>query len=105
MVDVGFVLMGIGVGFGKFWVKEVVMVVIFFFLLEFFIQGVKGVVFNVIGGIDLILYEVNVVVEIIYEVVDVDVNIIFGVVIDDCLQGEMRIIVIVMGFNGEKEKF
>lgn len=83
MVDVGLVLMGIGMGFGKFRVREVVNAVIFFFLFEFFIEGVKGVVFNIIGGIDLMLYEVNVVVEIIYEVVDFNVNIIFGVVIDD----------------------
>ncbi len=60
-------------------------------------------VFNVTGGSDLTLHEVNVAAEIIYEVVDADANIIFGAVIDDRLQGEMRITVIATGFNGEKE--
>lgn len=104
MADAGSALMGIGVGSGKSRAKEAATAAISSPLLETSIQGAKGVVFNVTGGTDLTLHEVNVAAEIIYEVVDADANIIFGAVIDDRLQGEMRITVIATGFNGEKEK-
>jgi cell division protein FtsZ len=104
MADAGSALMGIGVGSGKSRAKEAATAAISSPLLESSIQGAKGVVFNVTGGTDLTLHEVNVAAEIIYEVVDADANIIFGAVIDDRLQGEMRITVIATGFNGEKEK-
>ncbi|AIE75824.1 MULTISPECIES: cell division protein FtsZ [unclassified Synechocystis] len=104
MADAGSALMGIGVGSGKSRAKEAATAAISSPLLESSIQGAKGVVFNVTGGTDLTLHEVNVAAEIIYEVVDPDANIIFGAVIDDRLQGEMRITVIATGFNGEKEK-
>jgi len=104
MADAGSALMGIGVGSGKSRAKEAATAAISSPLLESSIQGAKGVVFNVTGGSDLTLHEVNVAAEIIYEVVDADANIIFGAVIDDHLQGEMRITVIATGFNGDKEK-
>lgn len=104
MADAGSALMGIGVGSGKSRAKEASTAAISSPLLESSIQGAKGVVFNVTGGSDLTLHEVNVAAEIIYEVVDADANIIFGAVIDDRLQGEMRITVIATGFNGEKEE-
>jgi cell division protein FtsZ len=47
------------------------------------------------------LNEVNTAAETIYEVVDPNANIIFGAVIDDKMQGEMRITVIATGFTGE----
>lgn len=55
--------------------------------------------FNVTGGSDLTLHEVNAAAEIIYEGVDPNANIIFGAVIDERLQGEVRITVIATGFN------
>jgi cell division protein FtsZ len=70
-------------------------------LLESSIDGARGVVFNITGGSDLTLHEVNAAAEIIYEVVDPNANIIFGAVIDDRLQGELRITVIATGFTGE----
>ena len=72
-------------------------------LLESSIQGAKGVVFNITGGHDLTLHEVNIAAEIIYDVVDPNANIIFGAVIDERLQGEIRITVIATGFTGDEE--
>jgi cell division protein FtsZ len=103
MADAGSALMGIGLGSGKSRAKEAATAAISSPLLESSIEGAKGVVFNVTGGYDLTLHEVNVAAEIIYEVVDPNANIIFGAVIDERLQGEIRITVIATGFNGEKE--
>ena len=103
MADAGSALMGIGIGSGKSRAKEAATAAISSPLLESSIEGAKGVVFNVTGGYDLTLHEVNVAAEIIYEVVDTNANIIFGSVIDERLQGEIRITVIATGFSGDKE--
>jgi cell division protein FtsZ len=58
-------------------------------------------VFNITGGRDLTLHEVNIAAEAIYEVVDPNANIIFGAVIDEKMQGEIRITVIATGFSGD----
>lgn len=101
MADAGSALMGIGVGSGKSRAKEAANAAISSPLLESSIEGARGVVFNITGGSDLTLHEVNAAAEIIYEVVDPNANIIFGAVIDERLQGEVRITVIATGFTGE----
>ncbi|MGL5033226.1 MAG: cell division protein FtsZ [Microcystaceae cyanobacterium] len=101
MADAGSALMGIGIGSGKSRAKEGASAAISSPLLESSIVGAKGVVFNITGGHDLTLHEVNVAAETIYEVVDPNANIIFGAVIDERMQGEMRITVIATGFTGE----
>jgi cell division protein FtsZ len=70
-------------------------------LLEASIDGAKGVVLNITGGHDLTLHEVNIAAETIYEVVDPNANIIFGAVIDEKMQGEIKITVIATGFSPE----
>lgn len=101
MADAGSALMGIGVGSGKSRSREAAITAISSPLLESSIDGAKGVVFNITGGSDLTLHEVNAAAEIIYEAVDPNANIIFGAVLDDRLQGEVRITVIATGFSPE----
>jgi cell division protein FtsZ len=101
MADAGSALMGIGVSSGKSRAREAAIAAISSPLLECSIEGARGVVFNITGGSDLTLHEVNAAAETIYEVVDPNANIIFGAVIDDRLQGEVRITVIATGFTGE----
>ena len=101
MADAGSALMGIGVGSGKSRAREAAIAATSSPLLETSIDGAGGVVFNITGGSDLTLHEVNQAAEIIYEAVDPNANIIFGAVIDDRLQGEIRITVIATGFSGE----
>ncbi|MDX2230374.1 MAG: cell division protein FtsZ [Leptolyngbyaceae cyanobacterium bins.349] len=103
MADAGSALMGIGVGTGKSRAREAAVASISSPLLESSIDGARGVVFNITGGNDLTLHEVNSAAEIIYEVVDPNANIIFGAVIDERLQGEIRITVIATGFTGETQ--
>ncbi|AFZ11090.1 cell division protein FtsZ [Crinalium epipsammum PCC 9333] len=103
MADAGSALMGIGIGSGKSRAREAAMAAISSPLLESSVEGARGVVFNITGGSDLTLHEVNAAAETIYEVVDPNANIIFGAVIDDRLQGEIRITVIATGFTGETQ--
>ncbi|HEY9893751.1 MAG TPA: cell division protein FtsZ [Candidatus Sericytochromatia bacterium] len=103
MADAGSALMGIGVGSGKSRAREAAMSAISSPLLESSIEGARGVVLNITGGSDLTLHEVNAAAETVYEVVDPNANIIFGAVIDDRLQGEIRITVIATGFTGETQ--
>jgi cell division protein FtsZ len=103
MADAGSALMGIGVGSGKSRAREAAMTAISSPLLDSSIDGARGVVFNITGGGDLTLHEVNSAAEIIYEAVDPNANIIFGAVIDDRLQGEVRITVIATGFAADAQ--
>jgi cell division protein FtsZ len=101
MADAGSALMGIGIGSGKSRAREGAVAAISSPLLESSIEGAKGVVLNITGGVDLTLHEVNAAAETIYEIVDPNANIIFGAVIDERMQGEVRITVIATGFTGE----
>ena len=103
MADAGSALMGIGIGSGKSRAREAANAAISSPLLESSIEGARGVVFNITGGHDLTLHEVNTAAETIYDVVDPNANIIFGAVIDERLQGEVRITVIATGFTGEAQ--
>ena len=105
MADAGSALMGIGLGSGKSRAREAAVAAVSSPLLEASIHGAKGVVINITGGYDLTLHEVNAAADSIYEVVDEDANIIFGAVIDESLDGEVRITVIATGFDGEAEEF
>jgi len=99
MADAGSAMMGIGHGSGKSRAREAATAAIASPLLEASIEGAKGVVFNITGGTDLTLHEVTAAAETIYEVVDPDANIIFGAVLDERLQGEVKMTVIATGFS------
>lgn len=71
-------------------------------MLEVSIEGAQGVIFNISGGRDLTLDEVNAASEIISSKVDPDANIIFGMVTDPQIQDEVTITVIATGFPVEQ---
>jgi cell division protein FtsZ len=104
MADAGSAMMGVGLASGKTRAKEAAIAAIDSPLLESSIMGARGVVFNITGGNDLTLHEINTAAETIYEVVDASANIIFGAVIDEKRQGEIQITVIATGFSGEPAK-
>ncbi len=68
-------------------------------LLDITIDGARGILFNVTGGPDLTLYDVNQAAAIIKETAHPDVNLIFGAVIDTNMKDEVRITVIATGFE------
>ncbi len=73
-------------------------------LLDVSIDGAQGILFNVTGGNDLSLYEVNEAAEIIRRTADPDANIIFGAVVDPNMKDGIRITVIATGFDAIKEQ-
>lgn len=68
-------------------------------MLDVTIDGAKGILFNVTGGSDLSLYEINQAASIIRATAHPDVNLIFGAVIDETMGDEIRITVIATGFE------
>ncbi|MCX5750905.1 MAG: cell division protein FtsZ [Candidatus Saganbacteria bacterium] len=99
MYEAGSAMMGIGTASGENRAVEAAEQAISSPLLEETITGAKGVIFNVTGGSDLTLYEVNDAAEVIYNAVDPEANIIFGAVIDEKMQGDIMITVIATGFK------
>jgi len=68
-------------------------------LLETTIEGARGVIFNITGGLDLSMYEVNEAAEMIARAVDSEAQIIFGASIDPSMQGKVRVTVLAAGFG------
>jgi cell division protein FtsZ len=68
-------------------------------LLDITIDGARGILFNVTGGSDLTLFDVNQAAAIIKETAHPDVNLIFGAVIDPAMKDAVRITVIATGFD------
>lgn len=104
MADAGTALMGIGRGSGENRAAEAAKAAIDSPLLEVSIDGAKGVLFNVTGGKDLGMYEVDEAARIITKSVDADAKIIFGAVIDEGLSDEVKITVIATGFDEQVRK-
>ncbi|MBU6388932.1 cell division protein FtsZ [Patescibacteria group bacterium] len=104
MQDAGSALMGIGRGSGDNRAIEAARTAIESPLLELSIDGAKGILFNITGGTDLGMYEIDEAAKAITEAADPDANIIFGAIIDEAMQGEVKITVIATGFEGEAGK-
>jgi len=104
MSDAGSALMGIGHGSGDNRAIEAARAAIDSPLLELSIDGAKGILFNITGGPDLGMYEIDEAAKAITEAADADANIIFGAIIDEAMQGEVKITVIATGFESEHQK-
>nr|POF08370.1 cell division protein ftsz like 2-2, chloroplastic [Quercus suber] len=72
-------------------------------LLDIGIERATGIVWNITGGSDLTLFEVNAAAEVIYDLVDPTANLIFGAVIDPSLSGQVSITLIATGFKRQEE--
>ncbi|HLG51297.1 MAG: cell division protein FtsZ [Chloroflexi bacterium] len=101
MSHAGSALMAIGRGEGEERAAAAARSAIASPLLEVSIDGAKGVLFNVTGGPDLTLFEVNEAADVITKAADPEANVIFGAVIDPHMQGEVKITVIATGFDGK----
>ena len=100
MANSGSALMGIGRAMGEDRAIEAAKMAINSPLLEVSINGARGVLFNVSGGTDLAMAEINEAARIITEHIDADAKVIFGAVLDDKLKkGEIKITVVATGFN------
>jgi cell division protein FtsZ len=103
MRDAGSSMMGIGLGTGENRAIDAAKAAVMSPLLEVNITGARGILFNVTGGSDLGLFEVNEAAEVIKEAADPEANIIFGTVIDDRMRDEVKVTVIATGFDGSRK--
>lgn len=99
MTNSGSALMGIGTGSGENRATSAARMAIASPLLEVTVEGAKGVLFNITGGKDLTMTEVDEASKMISSAVDPDANIIFGATIDEALVDQIRITVIATGFD------
>jgi cell division protein FtsZ len=99
MSEGGAALMAVGRGTGEDRAKTAAEQAISSQLLDITIDGARGVLFNVTGGTNLTLFEVNQAAAIIRETAHPDVNMIFGAVIEPDMGDEVRVTVIATGFE------
>lgn len=99
MSSAGSALMGIGRASGDERAVKAAQQAVESPLLEVSIDGARGVLFNVIGGNDMSMHEINSAAETITAAADPDANIIFGATINPDLEGEIIITVVATGFD------
>ena len=99
MSNAGSALMGIGTGVGENRAQTAARTAVASPLLEVSIDGAKGLLFNIIGGPDLTMTEVDEAAKIISQAADPDANIIFGATIDDSMVDQIKITVVATGFD------
>lgn len=104
MHDAGSALMGIGRASGENRAIEAARQAIDSPLLELSIDGAMGILYNITGGPDMTMYEVEEASKAITEAAHPEANIIFGAIVDDAMSGEIKITVIATGFENEMAK-
>lgn len=104
MSNAGSALMGIGTGIGENRAQAAARAAIASPLLEISMDGARGVLFNIIGGPDLTMSEVDEAAKIISSSADSDANIIFGATIDESMHDQLRITVVATGFDQTKQR-
>ncbi len=102
MKDAGPAWMSIGRGSGQNRAVDAAKEALASPLLDVTAGGAKGVLFNVVGGSSLTLFEVNEAAEVIKQAVDPEANIIFGVAHDPKMDKEVKITLIATGFISKK---
>src|SRR3989344_1494196 len=90
MKDSGTALLGIGHGVGENRAQMAARAAVSSPLLDLSIEGAKGVLFNIAGGPDLTMFEVDEAAKVISSSADPDANIIFGAVIRDDMSDQIR---------------
>jgi cell division protein FtsZ len=98
MCDSGTAMLGVGVASGKNRAEEAALAATSAPLIEHSIERATGVVYNITGGKDLTLQEVNTVSQVVTSLADPSANVIFGAVIDDKYEGEVHVTIIATGF-------
>ncbi|MFC1991986.1 cell division protein FtsZ [Chloroflexota bacterium] len=98
MKDAGPAWMSIGRGSGQNRAVDAAKEALASPLLDVSAGGSKGVLFNVVGGDNLSLFEVNQAAEVIRQAVDPEANIIFGVASDPSMDKDIQITLIATGF-------
>lgn len=104
MTNAGSSLMGIGVGTGENKAQIAARAAVSSPLLEINMEGARGVLFNITGGPEMSMTEVDEAARIISEAADPDANIIFGTTVDNELHDTIKITLVATGFDQTKQK-
>jgi cell division protein FtsZ len=104
MQEAGSALMAIGHGSGEGRMVNAARMAIESPLLEISIEGATGVLYNVTGGLDLGMVELDEAAQIIAQSADPDANIIFGATIDETMGKDVKITLIATGFDEGRNK-
>jgi cell division protein FtsZ len=104
MQDGGAALMAIGRSGGENRAREAAERAIHSALLDVSIEGARSIIFNIKGGEELSLFEVNEAAEVIRASAHPECNIIFGAVIDADMKDEVQLTVIATGFDKPKKE-
>jgi cell division protein FtsZ len=99
MSEGGAALMAVGIASGESRARAAAEQAITSNLLDVTIDGARGILFNITGGADLSMFEVNEAATIIKAAAHPDCNVIFGAVIDETMKDQIRITVIATGFD------
>ncbi|HEV2340111.1 MAG TPA: cell division protein FtsZ [Patescibacteria group bacterium] len=105
MTNAGSALMGIGMGSGENRAQMAARAAVSSPLLEVSMEGARGVLFNITGGSDLTMNEVDEASKIIAEAADPDANIIFGTTVDETMHDQIKITVVAAGFDSTNQQF
>ncbi|XP_047337659.1 cell division protein FtsZ homolog 1, chloroplastic-like [Impatiens glandulifera] len=104
MKDSGTAMLGVGVSSGKNRAQEAAEQATLAPLIGSSIQSATGVVYNITGGKDITLQEVNRVSQVVTSLADPSANIIFGAVVDERYNGEIHVTIIATGFSQSFQK-
>ncbi|KAL6199430.1 hypothetical protein ACLB2K_026135 [Fragaria x ananassa] len=104
MKDSGTAMLGVGVSSSKNRAEEAAEQATLAPLIGSSIQSATGVVYNITGGKDITLQEVNRVSQVVTSLADPSANIIFGAVVDDRYTGEIHVTIIATGFSQSFQK-
>jgi len=105
MQNAGTALMGIGRATGENRAERAAREATSSPLLDLSIEGATGVLYNIIGGSDLTMQEVNKVSQLIGDAVDPSANIKFGATIDENMSEEIIITIVATGFDSSKQVY
>jgi len=103
MSNAGSALMGIGKASGDNRAVEAARQAIDSPLLETSVEGARGVLFNITGGRNMTMHEIDEAAKTITDAVDPEANIIFGAVLDDALEDDLQITVVATGFDADRK--
>ncbi|XP_073002327.1 cell division protein FtsZ homolog 1, chloroplastic-like [Typha latifolia] len=104
MKDSGTAMLGVGVSSGKNRAQEAAEQATLAPLMGSSIESATGIVYNITGGKDITLQEVNKVSQVVTSLADPSANIIFGAVVDERYNGELHVTIIATGFSQSFQK-
>ncbi len=105
MNDAGSTLMGVGIATGENRATAAARSAIASPLLDASIEGARGVLFNITGGPDMTMNEVDEAAKVITAEADPDAQIIFGAAIDEKLVDQIKVTVVATGFDESRRRF